>query len=176
MSELKMIRADLDYDFLEKAAKDDPKIAKALVNAAKEIKYNSRLYDFMEVAYPWQREAIKMTANHRVVGLIAANQVGKSETAMSIVSCLATGIVPQWWEGRKYDRPVKIMVAGVDSNHNKNVLQDKLIGTNNWRMKSEVGSGQVPKDFIIEDSGVTVRGDDLSVLFTGSRGGSGLPS
>ena len=164
MDDMKMIRADLDYDVLGKLAEDDPKVAKALREAAREIKYNSRLYDFMNIAYPWQRDAVKMTADNRVVGLIAANQVGKSETAMSIVSCLATGIIPDWWEGRRYDRPVKIMVAGVDSNHNKNVLMDKLIGTNNWRLKQERGSGQIPRDFIIEESAVTVRGDDINSI------------
>ena len=164
MSKTKMIRADLDYELLGKKADTDLVIANALRGAAKQIKYNSRLYDFMDMAYPWQRDAIRMTKDNRVVGLIAANQVGKSETAMSIVACLSTGIIPDWWQGRKYDRPVKIMVAGVDSNHSKNVLMDKLIGTNNWRMKNERGSGQIPRDFIIEESAVTVRGDDLSSI------------
>ena len=161
MAKMKMIRGDINYDKLDL---EDPKIQKALDAAAKEIKYNSRLYDFLEMAYPWQKKAIQMTSNHRVMGLIASNQSGKSEAACSIVACHATGIYPDWWEGRKYDRPVKIMVAGVDSNHNKNVLQDKLIGTNNWRLKAERGTGMIPKDFILEESAVTVRGDDLAAL------------
>ena len=158
---MKMLRMDIDYDNLDL---EDPQIQKALDSAAKEVKYNSRLYEFLEMAYPWQKAAVKRTSNHRVVGLIASNQTGKSETAMSLVACLATGIIPDWWEGRKYDRPVKIMVAGVDSNHNKNVLQEKLFGSNNWRLKRERGSGMIPKDFIIDDSAVTVRGDDLQSI------------
>ena len=158
---MKMIRGDIDYDNLDI---NNPQIKKALKVAAKEIKYNTRLYDFLEMAYPWQKKAIQMTKNHRVMGLIASNQSGKSETACSIVACHATGIYPDWWEGRKYDRPVKIMVAGVDGNHNKNVLQDKLIGTNNWRLKAERGTGMIPKEMIIDESAVTVRGDDLSAL------------
>ena len=158
---MKMIRSDIDYDALDT---EDPQVIKALDVAAKEVKYNTRLYEFLEMAYPWQKEAIKMTNEHRVVGLIASNQTGKSEVAMSIVACLATGIIPDWWEGRRYDRPVKIMVAGVDSNHNKNVLQEKLFGSNNWRLKRERGAGMIPKDFIIEDAAVTVRGDDLGSI------------
>ena len=158
---MRMIRSDIDYDALDTT---DPQVIKALDVAAKEVKYNTRLYEFLEIAYPWQKEAIKMTKDHRVVGLIASNQTGKSETAMSLVACLATGVIPDWWEGRKYDRPVKIMVAGVDSNHNKNVIQEKLFGSNNWRLKKERGSGMIPKDFIIEDSAVTIRGDDLGSI------------
>ena len=161
MSRMKMIRGDIDYDSLDTS---DPDVAKALAIAAKEVKYNSRLYDFLEMAYPWQKEAIKMTNDNKVLGLIASNQTGKSETACSIVACHATGIYPDWWEGRKYNRPVKIMVAGVDSNHNKNVLQEKLVGSNNWRLKSERGTGMIPKDYIIDDAAVTVRGDDLAAL------------
>ena len=158
---LKMIRMDIDYDSLDL---DDPAIAEALVSAEKEVKYNSRLYDFFEQAYPWQQKAIEMADENRVVGVIASNQSGKSEVASSIVTALATGIIPSWWKGRKYDRPVKIMVAGVDGNHNKNVIQEKLIGTNNWRIKADRGTGMIPKDYIIEESAVTVRGDDLSAI------------
>ena len=161
MSKLKMLRADIDYDSLDL---EDPVVVRALSTAASEIKYNSRLYEFLESAYPWQQEAIARTFNHRVVGLIASNQTGKSETAMSLVACLATGVIPDWWKGRKYDRPVKIMVAGVDSNHNKNVLQEKLFGSNNWRLKAERGSGMIPKDYIIDEAAVTIRGDDLSSI------------
>ena len=158
---MEMIRGDIDYDSLDT---EDPEIQSALDVAAKEIKYNTRLYDFLDMAYSWQKLAVKMTKDHRVVGLIASNQTGKSETACSIVACHATGIYPDWWEGRMYDRPVKIMVAGVDSNHNKNVLQEKLIGTNNWRLKAERGSGMIPRDFIINESAVTGRGDDLGSI------------
>ena len=161
MSKLKMLRADIDYDSLDL---EDPDVVRALSVAASEIKYNSRLYEFLDTAYPWQQEAIARTLDHRVVGLIASNQTGKSETAMSLVACLATGVIPDWWKGRKYDRPVKIMVAGVDSNHNKNVLQEKLFGSNNWRLKAERGSGMIPRDYIIDEAAVTVRGDDLSSI------------
>ena len=161
MDKMKMIRMDIDYDNLDL---EDPQVVKALDVAAKDVKYNSRLYDYLEMAYPWQKEAVKRTMDHRVVGLIASNQTGKSEAAMSLVACLATGIIPEWWEGRKYDRPVKIMVAGVDGNHNKHVLQEKLFGSNNWRMKNERGAGMIPKDFIIEDSAVTIRGDDIASI------------
>ena len=158
---LKMIRMDIPYENLDL---EDDDVVDALEVAEKEIKYNAKLYDFLEMAYPWQKQAIKMTADHRVVGVIASNQSGKSEVATSIVACLATGIIPDWWEGRRLDRPVKIMVAGVDSNHNKNVIQEKLIGINNWRLKQERGTGMIPRDFLWEESAVSTRGDGLDAI------------
>ena len=141
---LKMIRSDIDYDSLDL---EDPDVVSALAVAEKEIKYNARLYDFLQNAYPWQRDAIAKMKDNRVLGLIASNQTGKSETAMAIVACMATGIIPDWWGGRLLDRPAKIIVAGVDASHNKNVLQEKLLGSNNWNIKDERGVGMIPKRF-----------------------------
>ena len=115
-------------------------------------------------AYDWQKKVIEMTNNHRVVGVVAANQSGKSELGCTIAAYHAVGLYPDWWEGRKYDRPVKIMVAGVDNYHNKHVIQDKLLGSSNWRLKEERGTGMIHKDHVIEESAVTFRGDDLSTI------------
>ena len=161
MSKLKMLRADIDYDSLDL---EDPAVVRALSVAASEIKYNSRLYEFLEVAYPWQKEFVELTSSHHVVNLIASNQTGKSEVAMGIVACLSTGIIPEWWKGRKYDRPVKIMVAGVDSSHNANTLQEKLMGTNAWKIKSERGSGMIPKEYLMEETAISPRGKDLETI------------
>ena len=49
---MRMIRGDLDYDLLEKKAKKDKEIRKALSIAAEEVKYNTRLYEFLDEAYP----------------------------------------------------------------------------------------------------------------------------
>ena len=46
---MRMIRGDIDYDALDT---EDPKIQKALDVAAKEVKYNTRLYEFLDMAYP----------------------------------------------------------------------------------------------------------------------------
>ena len=51
---LKMIRGDIDYDSLDIK---DPKVAKAVKIAEKEIVYNSRLYDFLTIAYDFQKKA-----------------------------------------------------------------------------------------------------------------------
>ena len=98
--------------------------------------------------------------------------MGKSEITCAILACHLTGWYPPNWRGKKYSKPVRVMAAGVDNNHNKNVIQDRLFGTNNWRLKSEIGSGMIPREAILEKSAVTVRGDDLaSIKIKHKKGG-----
>ena len=161
MSVMKMLRADIPYDELDL---EDPKVTKAINNLAKEVKYNSYLYEFLEVAYPWQQQVAEYTKDHTVIGTIAANRVGKSEIGCAILTCHLTGIYPDWWKGKKYDKPIKAMAACVNSDLNKTVLQNKLFGSSNWRLKEELGSGMIPKDFINQKSAVTSRGDDVNKI------------
>ena len=116
---MRMIRGDLDYDLLEKKAKKDKEIRKALSIAAEEVKYNTRLYEFLDEAYPWQRKMMDLTGTHTVIGSIAANRVGKSEVGCAIAACHLTGIYPDYWKGRKYDRPIKAIAACENGDLNK---------------------------------------------------------
>ena len=143
-----------------------------LSRVADEYKYNKMLQTALDRMYPWQKKAIRNTATHKVTGIICGNQMGKSEVACAILACHLTGHYPDWWDGKRYDRPVKIMAAGVDSNHNKNVLQERLFGTNNKRMSDELGSGMIPRDAIITNSLVSQRGDAIeSAKFKHRSGG-----
>ena len=139
----------------------DPQVQKALQVLKEEQTYNTRLKTFLDNAYPWQKKSIEMTADHRIIGVICGNQMGKSEVTCAMLACHLTGIYPDWWKGKRYDRPVRVMAAGVDSNHNKNVLQERLFGTNNRRLKSDIGKGMIPKKNIVDNSIVSIRGDDI---------------
>lgn len=146
---------------LENLDLSDPQIQKALKVLREEQQYNKRLQTFLDQAYPWQKKAVEMTADHRIIGVICGNQMGKSEVTCAMLACHLTGIYPDWWKGKRYDRAVRIMAAGVDSNHNKNVLQERLFGTNNRRLKEDLGKGMIPRKNIIMESIVSVRGDDI---------------
>ena len=149
----------IDWDVLDL---DDLQVQKAIKTILDEVHYNSRLVEALARAYDWQWEAIALTKDNKVVGSVCGNQMGKTENNCAAVACHATGMYPKKWKGRKSSKPVKIMVAGVDSNFNKNVLQERLFGTNNKRLKKEIGKGMIPRDSIIMESMVTVRGDDIA--------------
>ena len=139
----------------------DPDVQKALKVIQNEQNYNTKLKWFFDNAYDWQKKAVEMTADHRIIGVICGNQMGKSEVTCAMLAAHLTGQYPSWWEGKKYDRPVRIMAAGVDSNHNKNVLQERLFGTNNRRIKDDLGKGMIPRKNIVMEGIVSVRGDDI---------------
>ena len=77
----------------------DPQVQEALRVLEEDITYNKRLKVFFENAYGWQRQAARLTADHKVTGVICGNQMGKSEIACAIVACHLTGVYPKWWEG-----------------------------------------------------------------------------
>lgn len=143
---------------LSKVKEEDLERVKELLgDVHKAKKYSSRLSEFWDMAYDWQRDAIKFTGDHSVVGILASNQTGKTETICAIVAAHATGIYPDWWEGRKFEHAPTIALAGVDANHNRLVLQDKLFGTTNRNLTTDVGTGTLPLDFIVPDSVINNR-------------------
>ena len=150
----------------------DPRIQEALHIKKYSLKYNKQLTKALDRFYSWQKKGISNTLNHKIVGIVAANQCGKSELACAIVACHLIGIYPDWWKGKRFDKAPTIMAAGVDSNHNKNVIQDRLFGTNNKRMVEDIGTGMIPRDVIMMNSLVTQRGDEIvSAKFEHISGG-----
>lgn len=73
----------------------------------------------------------------------AANRAGKSESGAYAVTCWTTGIYPDWWEGRTFDKPTYGWVAGDTNDTVRTILQDKFLG-------SPQGTGMIPKDCIYD--------------------------
>ena len=107
---------------------------------------------FFDRAHPWQREAIKLTKDHRIVGAIAGNRCGKTYTICGMIAAHMLGIYADWWEGRKYDRPVEVYLAGQSGEHNRLGPQKELFGTNNRMLSDLIGTGLIPRDSIVEGS------------------------
>ena len=75
----------------------------------------------------------------------AANRVGKTICGAFEVTLHATGLYPDWWEGKRFDHPVEILVAGKSSETTRDIVQKELLG-----MQGSYGSGMIPKDCLIE--------------------------
>ena len=80
-------------------------------------------------------------------GIIAANQTGKTRTAGAEVAIHATGRYPSWWQGKRWDRPVSLIVAGQTNEDVRDIQQLCLFGAINDRRTPE-GSGWVPRECI----------------------------
>ena len=80
---------------------------------------------------------------HRERAIIAGNRTGKSEAGAYEVALHATGQYPECWPGRRFNRTVKIWVAGDTANTARDILQTKLLGP-----VGDFGTGLIPKKAI----------------------------
>lgn len=76
---------------------------------------------------------------------IAANRVGKTwgiggyETALHL-----TGEYPDWWDGRRFDRPIEAWAAGDTSETTRDIVQNAMMGP-----LGDLGTGLLPAANII---------------------------
>lgn len=93
---------------------------------------------------------------------MAANRIGKTEgTGLYEVVMHATGLYPDWWEGRRFDRAVKIWCVGDTSKTVRDVLVRKLLGP-----VDAVGEGLIPFDAYLkhtQPNGIRESADTISV-------------
>ena len=73
---------------------------------------------------------------------MAANRVGKTESAGGYEMALhLTGNYPDWWQGRRFSRPIKAWAAGDTNETVRDILQMKLLGSPGF-----FGTGLIPKN------------------------------
>src|SRR6516162_6269121 len=95
--------------------------------------------------YSKQRDfhAAGSTARERL--LMAGNQLGKTLAGGFEVAMHATGRYPEWWTGRRFDRPIVGWACGVTGEVVRDTVQRVLVGR-----AGQSGTGAIPKDAIGE--------------------------
>lgn len=97
--------------------------------------------------YPKHLEFFEAGATYRERCAMAANRVGKSlgmggyETSAHL-----TGLYPDWWPGRRFERPIRAWAAGKTNETTRDIVQSILMGeiaTRDGR-KGFTGTGVVP--------------------------------
>lgn len=97
--------------------------------------------------YPKHLQYFAAGKKHRERLMLAANRVGKTEGIGGYETTLhLTGRYPDWWDGRRFDRPVKWWVAGKTNETTRDIIQTKLFGsvTRSSLEKRFSGTGIVP--------------------------------
>jgi phage terminase large subunit-like protein len=75
---------------------------------------------------------------------MAANRFGKTQCGAAEMAMHLTGRYPEWWVGKRFDKPIRAWAAGVTSESTRDVVQAKLIGQPE---RSETwGTGFIPHD------------------------------
>lgn len=94
--------------------------------------------------YPKHMEFFEAGARFRERGFIAGNRIGKTEGAGGYeMTWHLTGIYPDWWMGRRFDRPVKAWASGTTNTTTRDIVQAKMLGP-----IAEIGTGLIPGDLI----------------------------
>lgn len=103
--------------------------------------------------YPKQQEFhdLSMTKLERL--LRAGTQLGKTEAGAFEMAYHLTGLYPDWWLGRRWDRPIKAWAAGITGIQTRDVIQKKLFGD-----LGQLGAGSIPKDCLKRDDITLARG------------------
>ena len=88
---------------------------------------------------PKHKAFFDASAKYNEICFLAANRVGKTICGTYALACHLTGVYPEWWEGRRFDRPVAAWAIGKDARATRDTLQKELIGG-----IGEWGTGMIP--------------------------------
>lgn len=94
-------------------------------------------------------------------GILAANRIGKTVSTCYETAMHLTGLYPDWWEYKRFDRPITAMVAGEGWSQVAMVLQNELLGTQDVKITDAIGTGAIPRDLIKLE---TMRNDGANCL------------
>lgn len=109
--------------------------------------------------YKRQMEFIEATATYRETLFAAGNQLGKSLCAANALAIMLTGEYPDWWTGRRWDRPIACWVGGVTAESTRDAMQRLLMGR-----PGQFGTGAIPADRIESFSSARGVADALDTL------------
>jgi len=60
--------------------------------------------------------------------LLGGNRIGKTECGAAEMAFHLTGKYPPWWEGKRFDKPIRAWASGVTGESTRDVVQAKLFG------------------------------------------------
>lgn len=98
--------------------------------------------------YAKQREFHAAGLIHRERLLMAGNQLGKTYCGAAEAAIHLTGQYPDWWEGKRWDRPVRAWGGSKTGEVTRDGVQRYLIGEP--KDESRWGTGMIPGDCLID--------------------------
>ena len=98
--------------------------------------------------YPKQAAFHAAGTLHRERLLMAGNQLGKTYSGAAEAAIHLTGKYPEWWEGRRWDRPVRAWAGSETGEVTRDGVQRLLIGEP--KDETQWGTGLIPGDDLVE--------------------------
>jgi phage terminase large subunit-like protein len=103
----------------------------------------NRLTDYR----PYARQREYHNNLERECLLMAGNQLGKTYCGSADVAFHLTGLYPDWWEGRRWDRPTRWWAASKTGEVTRDGVQRYLVGEP--KNETSWGTGMVPKAHLL---------------------------
>jgi phage terminase large subunit-like protein len=100
--------------------------------------------------YPKQAEFHASGAEHRERLLMAGNQLGKSYCGAMEMAIHLTGQYPDWWQGRRWDRPIRAWAGSKTGEVTRDGPQRYLAGEP--KNRDAWGTGSIPEKAISKTS------------------------
>ena len=100
--------------------------------------------------YPKQKEFHDAGQSHRERLLLGGNRIGKTECGAAEMAMHLTGQYPEWWCGKRFEKPIRAWAAGVTGESTRDVVQAKLFGPP--ERQEDWGTGLIPKAAIHKPS------------------------
>ena len=101
-----------------------------------------RKLDFYK-PYAKQEEFHNAGASHRERLLMAGNQLGKTYCGAMEVAIHLTGQYPDWWQGRRWDKPIRAWAGSQTGEVTRDGPQRYLVGEP--KARDTWGTGSIPK-------------------------------
>lgn len=98
--------------------------------------------------YAKQRAFHAAGARRRERLLMAGNQLGKTYCGAAEAAFHLSGRYPEWWDGRRWDRPVRAWAGSKTSEVTRDGVQRLLVG--DPRDRAAWGAGMIPADHLLE--------------------------
>lgn len=116
--------------------------------------------------YPKQMEFHSATKDFRETCFAAGNQIGKTYAAANGLAIWLTGEYPDWWQGRRWDRPVSAWAMGLTGESTRDTLQRLLMGR-----PGQFGTGAIPADCIVSYTSARGVSDALDTVIVKHKSG-----
>lgn len=145
----------LDLSNLQnKSQKELAEMAMAMDALVQKVKYNKIDTYFTDEGktgrayYPKHLEFLAAGARHSIRAFVAANRVGKSVAGAYELVCHLTGRYPHWWEGKRFNKPIKAWACARENKQMREGIQEILFGS-----FSDKGTGLLRKSDITNEEG-----------------------
>lgn len=147
--------------------REKQKLYKLLRQKEELAKYGGHLYKIFPSEgplsidnYPRHKELINATQIYNEICFMAANRVGKSLLGAWLTACHLTGEYPEWFEGRKFDKPIEAWAAGDTAQTTRDIVQKELMGP-----PGELGTGMLARDKILRTTSKSGVPDGLDTVW-----------